>query len=138
MVVVEDTQQGGGVPQQRSGRSKPLARMDVPGGQLMFYGDNRFTAVCDNALHGSCVLTRYGTIRSRMKGRPCAMMSAWLAAGPIAEDRQAHWAMVKELEGDFEARSASRASLVAMAGGPAFLANERSSSDGCDKEPPNP
>ena len=61
-------------------------RIEVPGGQLIYYeGDTRFTAVCDNPMHGSCVLTRYGSIRSKMKGRPCAMMAAWLAAGPITE-----------------------------------------------------
>jgi len=126
-------------PRPPIGRLAPIARLDTPGGYIQFYAkDDRFTATCENPLHGSCVVTRYAKPRSRMKGRPCGFLSAWLASGALTEDKEAHFGMVRDIEADFECRRDARVHMMAQPDGPLLLSRERNSSDGLDVEPAAP
>ena len=124
----------------RSGvRVPPSARFDTEGGLMQYYPtDRRFTATCDNPLHGSCVLTRYDRQRSRMQGRPCGLMMAWLAASAVVETKEDHFNMVAELEADYEIRQDYRKSIAVRPGGPGFLTLERGSAEGIEIEPARP
>ena len=103
---------------------------------MSFYDrDSRFTAVCDNAFHGHCVLTRYKTLRSAYKGRPCGFVAAWLAAGPFCEDKQKHTELIGELENRYSERLAARTMLRDMPGGQSFLDHELPSATGASPEP---
>ena len=121
-------------------RMAPEVRLHVPGGVLVYYGkDGRFTAECDNPLHGRCVATRFNRIRSRMRGRPVGFLAAWLAAGPLAADREEHWRpMMAEIEGDLEMRQAHRRAVLAMERGADLLQHEKDSDAGLDREPEVP
>ena len=121
-------------------RLAPEVRLEVPGGVLVFYPkDGRFTAECGNPLHGRCVATRFNRPRSRMQGRPCGFLAAWLAGGALAEDRRAHWVpMIADVEADLAMRQEHRRLLLAMDGGDALLRRERNSEAGLEHEPAAP
>ena len=120
----------------RAARVAPSMRFDAPGGYLQFYpSDGRITATCTTVGHGDCVLTRFNRIKSRMGGRPCGMMLAWLASGPVCEHRSDHWSAIPELEADYGFRAAQRAWMMEQAGGPEMLSVERDAGAGLEKEP---
>ena len=125
------------IPANRVGvRIAPSMRFDCPGGHLQFYpSDGRITATCTNPTHGTCVLTRFNRVKSRMGGRPCGMMVAWLAASAMCELRRDHWDCVPELEADLDYRTAQRFWMIAQPGGREFLAAERDSDAGVELEP---
>ena len=121
----------------RGPRLAPEIRLPVPGGVLVYYNtDGRFTAECNNPLHGKCVATRFNRSRSRMRGRPCGFLAAWLAAGPLAADREEHWRpMVADIEESLELRQAHRRALLALEQGADLLKNEKDSGAGLELEP---
>ena len=104
---------------------------------MLFYDhDGRFTAVCDNTSHGHCVLTRYKTLRSAYKGRPCGFLVAWWAAGPFCEDKQKHRKYIGELETKYNERLAARTMLRDMPCGQALLDHELPAAADAPTEPP--
>ena len=121
----------------RSGaRIAPSMRFDCPGGHLQLYpSDGRITATCTNVMHGSCVLTRFVRVKSRMGGRPCGMMVAWLNASPMVESHQDHFALVPEFEADYGTRVASRVWMAEQPGGIEFLSIELNAESGLEVEP---
>ena len=132
LAAAEDVLGGG----RRGLRAPPAARLELPGGTIKYYAtDGRFEAACCNPTHGSCVLSRNNRHRSRMGGRPCGFMAAWLAAGAAYEDKETHWQAIQEIEDDLASRTAAREEIVGMDGGLALLAGERASAEGIRSEP---
>jgi hypothetical protein len=106
----------------------------VPGGKITFYDNKKsFEAVCSNPAHGRCVMTR--TILPRLtkpsQGRPLGLMSAWLAAGPAAPNKETHWLFLPS----HDARVEHRHGLMGTGGGPALVECERPLREGEIAEP---
>ena len=125
---------GGGGPAARRGRASAALR--VPGGAIYYYEhDGRFTAVCDNALHGSCVLTRSNTRAAGMRGRPLGLMMGFLAVGALHDTKESHWAELGDLVGNHAVRSELRLALSGIPGSGDLLAKERPRDAGEPDEP---
>lgn len=66
-------------------RGRAQASVLLEGGRLSYYeSKSAYQAVCGNAAHGRCVLTR-----SR-KSRPLGLLSAWLAQSGV-DTKEQHW-----------------------------------------------
>ena len=112
-------------PPRRRGRGESTAI--VEGGRVTFYLSKLYyEAVCSNAAHGRCVLTR-----SRAK-RPLGLLTAWLARG-TCETRAEHWSW-DNLHPPLHERSLRRTFLSATDGGEGLLAWELRD-PGDDSEP---
>lgn len=77
-------------------RTTPDIYADLPGGRVTFYPlKGSYEARCGTLSHGKCVLTR-SCVASAVphrapQGRPLGLLVAWLAAGPAADSKAAHW-----------------------------------------------
>lgn len=90
----------------------PDARLDLPGGVIAFYSSNQtFTAACTNPMHHPCVLSRKRTVKAHMRGRPLALMYAWLEQGALWETKEEHWATIPELADDAATLRVARVAL---------------------------
>lgn len=117
-------------------RGRATAAAVLPGGSVAYYESKRsFQAVCDNALHGSCVLTRGAGPRSQLGGRPCGLLSSWLSAGPLCETKEEHWSFIDTLLSDHAARVAGRDAFKETVDGNAVLGYERRRAAGESDEP---
>jgi len=110
--------------------NKADARVEVEGGSISFYSSkNVFQAKCENANHGSCVLSRMGARHrasgsSQRAGRPCGFLAAWLAAGEVATKAQ-HWDVGLMLALSHDDRTVRRNMLAVEPDGDRLLSFER-------------
>ena len=118
--------------------------VSVPGGVLRFYANkNAFVATCSNPAHGKCEKTRQSTLAAKVtgnssanvlaKGRPLGYLTAWLAMGHHAVDKEQHWD--PEHAPSHPTRAAARAALAAVPRGDLLLAKERAPRPGEGSEP---
>lgn len=113
-------------------RSNPEQGVGYPSGHVAWYASTRnFAAVCCNAQHGRCILTRRGgpdpaavSTPRRRAGRPLGFLVAWLHAGPQCETKDDHMNFAR-LDLSLETRRAHREALRTHPGGPGILALER-------------
>ena len=129
--------QVGGPPRGDQRRGKAHCQVELPGGTIAFYTSKScFQAVCGNALHGACVLTRGIGTRVHMGGRPCGLLSSWLAVGGLCETKEHHWQSLESLVVDRAARLHGRELLAETPGSAELLAMERTLGAGEEAEPP--
>lgn len=129
----------------RPNRRGAIVTMHVPGGSISFYASKgAFEAVCENRLHGRCVLTRTNASkRARhdaggvaIGGRPVAFLAAWLGAGQDLPTKEAHWS-ADAMERPLAERQELRRTIGGIASGRTLLACERPLLDGEPEEAPS-
>lgn len=116
----------------------------MPGGTVSYYPSKAaFEAVCENAAHGRCVLTR--SCRSRgvtaaglpKGGRPVGFLAAWLGHAESTPTKAAHWGAAC-LRNSLEARQVVRGAIVDSGEAGKLLTRcERALADGEPPEPPS-
>lgn len=117
-------------------RGRATSSVALVGGTMAYYeSKSSFQAVCNNALHGNCVLTRGSSSRAHMSGRPCGLLAAWLMSSALFETKEEHWAYLDELRDDRDARIAARDELRADLDGLAVMGHERAKAQGEADEP---
>lgn len=88
---------GGASSRASAGPRAPAAsRVFVPGGKVSLYTKTCIVeAVCNNASHGKCVLTRRMSEDKRGRnlgqGRPIGLVMSWLAKGAGCTSKREHW-----------------------------------------------
>lgn len=120
----------------RGARHGALASTETAGGLISFYRSGKFQAVCTNAFHGQCILTRGNTKRAAWKGRPLASMVLWLDLGRACATKQQHWDSLLEVENSLDRRRAIRGLIM---GDPLFadvLGYERQDLEAGEEEEP--
>ena len=110
----------------------------VLGGKISYYANkNTFEAVCDNPLHGRCVMSRTSRGRSskagKAAGRPLGFLLCWLEQNGCQTKAQ-HWDRGL-WQYDLTARQAARRKLMDTPGGPELAAWERPPARGEGLEP---
>ena len=70
-----------------------------------------------------------------MSGRPCGLLSAFLAYGPDSLTKEEHWSHVEDILYDYDDRCRGRGRVEAAAGGASVLAFERALDEGESAEP---
>ena len=111
----------------------------VPGGTIAYYRSKQaFQAVCDNAAHGRCVLTRTSRGRAagpdgaQRGGRPIGFLAAWLSAGENCATKAEHWVRLDNGHAD---RLALRQQIAQTPEGVRLMSFERPLADGEEVEP---
>lgn len=122
-------------------RSKAAATVHIHEGRISYYPSKKsFEAVCGNADHGKCVLTRRNTAsaagsRSAPRGgRPLGFLCAWLSESH-QPDKAAHWNFHALESLGHEDRLVHRTMLWAAEGGPELVSFERDLAAGEAEEP---
>ena len=110
-------------------RTNALAVVNLGGGKISAYRSGWFEAVCNHPGHGGgCRLTRRGVGASRLtptqSGMPLGLMAAWLAVGPLCEDRTEHW-QPEVFDITLEVREVCRRELETLEGAAELLACEQ-------------
>ena len=106
----------------------------APGGKITWYRQGFFTAMCDNALHGKCVLSRSSKEgRKAPQGRPLGLLTAWLMVGGEHMTKEGHW--LKTNWTTLAQRQEARDMLHQLEGGPGLLEEERPLRAGEGPEP---
>lgn len=114
-----------------------LATLELSGGTIVFYGGlrNAFEAVCNNPLHGRCVLTRgVPADKNADTGRPVGMLAAWLACNDQIK-KEGHWER-SVLAQPLEHRRLWRLLIKGSIEGAALLSRERRKRDDDEESEP--
>lgn len=116
--------------------------LQAPGGRIGYFESKRsFEAVCENRLHGRCVLTR--TRQSRgltaegfpKAGRPVGFLAAWLASGEGLATKEEHWRASCLAPSHAERLALRQAIRDSGDAGKLILSCERPLADGEPEEP---